>query len=150
MGEAGIFGEDDQVELLGGQLYVVSPVGSEHASCVDRLTRLFDRRAREDALVRIQNPIRLNEVSGPEPDLVLVTPREDGYPSQHPDPDDVFFVEEVPDTSLQFDRDVKLPLYAAGLPEVWLVVWRRTQSMSIEIRRATAAQPMTRTAPTMN
>lgn len=122
MGEAGIFGEDDRVELLDGQIYVMSPIGSEHASCVDRLTRLFVRRAGDDVIVRIQNPIRLNEASEPEPDLALLHPRDDAYASEHPGPEDTMLVVEVADTSLSFDRDVKLPLYAAaGLPEVWLV-----------------------------
>jgi len=122
MGEAGVFGENDRVELLDGQIYVMSPIGSEHASCVDRLTRLFVHRAGDDTIVRIQNPIRLNEASEPEPDLALLHPRDDAYASEHPGPEDVIIVVEVADTSLQFDRDVKLPLYAAAdLPEVWLV-----------------------------
>jgi Uma2 family endonuclease len=122
MGEAGIVGEDDRVELLDGQIYVMSPIGSEHASCVDRLTRLFVRRAGDDAIVRIQNPIRLDEASEPEPDLALLHPRDDAYASDHPGPADVMLVVEVADTSLQFDRDLKRPLYAAaGVPVVWLV-----------------------------
>jgi hypothetical protein len=122
MGEAGVFGEDDRVELLDGRIYVLSPIGSEHASCVDRLTRLFVRRAGDDAIVRIQNPIRLDEASEPEPDLALLYPRDDAYASEHPGPEDVMLVVEVADTSLQFDRDVKRPLYAAaGVPVLWLV-----------------------------
>jgi Uma2 family endonuclease len=122
MAEAGVFGENDRVELLDGQIYVMSPIGSEHASCVDRLTRLFVRRAGDDAIVRIQNPIRLNEASEPEPDLALLHPRDDAYASEHPGPEDVMIIVEVAETSLEFDRDVKLPLYAtADIPEVWLV-----------------------------
>ena len=122
MGEAGVFGEDDRVELLDGQIYVMSPIGSEHAACVDRLTRLFVLRTGDDAVVRVQNPVRLNEHAEPEPDLALLQPRDDAYASAHPGPESVLLIVEVADTSLAFDRDVKLPLYAAaGIPEVWLV-----------------------------
>jgi Uma2 family endonuclease len=122
MGEAGIFGEDDRVELLDGHIYVMSPIGSEHAACVRRLNRLFQGRAGEQVLVSIQNPVRLGHDSEPEPDLALLHPRDDAYASEHPGPEDVIIVVEVADTSLQFDRDIKLPLYAAAdLPEVWLV-----------------------------
>ncbi|PSQ96353.1 MAG: Uma2 family endonuclease [Bacteroidetes bacterium SW_9_63_38] len=122
MGEAGVFGDDDRVELLDGHIYVMSPIGSEHAACIDRLTRLFVPRAAENAIVRVQNPIRLETDSEPEPDLALVTPGDGAYVSQHPGPADTLLVIEVADTSLAFDRDVKLPVYAdADLPEVWLV-----------------------------
>lgn len=122
MGEAGVFGDDDRVELLDGHIYVTSPIGSEHAACVRRLNRLFQTQAGNEALVSVQNPIRLNEASEPEPDVALLRPHDDGYASEHPGPEDVSMVVEGGDTSLSFDRDVKLPLYAsAGLPEVWLV-----------------------------
>ncbi len=97
-------------------------IGSEHAACVRRLSRFLIRNAEPQALVSAQNPVRLNEASEPEPDLALLRPREDDYASRHPQPDDVFLVVEVADTSLSFDRDVKLPLYAAaGIPEAWIV-----------------------------
>ncbi len=122
MGEAGVFSENDRVELLDGRIYVMSPIGSEHASCVDRLTRLFVLRTGNDAVVRVQNPVRLADDSEPEPDLALLEPREDAYASEHPAPASVLLIVEVADTSLAFDRDVKLPLYAeAGIPEVWIV-----------------------------
>ena len=122
MGEAGVFGEDDQVELLDGRIYTMSPIGSEHAACVRRLTRLFVQGAGAEALVSTQNPVRLNEASEPEPDVSLLSPREDDYAAHHPRPNEVLLVVEVADTSLSFDRDVKLPLYAtAGIPELWIV-----------------------------
>jgi len=122
MGEAGVFDENDRVELLDGHIYAMSPIGSEHASCVDRLTRLFVLRAGNDAIVRVQNPVRLADDSEPEPDLALLAPRDDAYAAEHPGPEAVMLVVEVADTSLAFDREVKLPLYAdAGIPEVWLV-----------------------------
>lgn len=128
MGEAGILHEDDRVELLDGQLYVMSPIGSEHAACVRRLDRLFQQRAEPQALVSVQNPIRLDRTSEPEPDLALLTPREDNYASRHPRPDDVLLVVEIADTSLAFDQDTKLSLYArAGIPEYWVVALEDSQ-----------------------
>ena len=122
MGEAGVFGENDRVELLDGHIYVMSPIGSEHAACVDRLTKLFVLHADENAIVRVQSPVRLSEASEPEPDLALLAPREDNYAARHPRPDDVLLVVEVADTSLPFDREVKRSLYAqAGISELWIV-----------------------------
>lgn len=122
MGEAGVFGEDDRVELLDGHIYALSPIGSEHAACVRRLSRLFQRDVESHAIVSTQNPVRLNEASEPDPDLALLSPRDDDYAARHPRPDDVMLVVEVADTSATFDRDVKRPLYArAGIPELWIV-----------------------------
>jgi Uma2 family endonuclease len=122
MADAGIFDEDSRVQLLDGQIYSMAPIGSRHAACVRRLTHLFVERAGTEATVSIQNPVRLDAASEPEPDLALVRPRADDYAGHHPTPDDVVLLVEVADTSLGFDRDVKLPLYArAGIPEVWIV-----------------------------
>jgi Uma2 family endonuclease len=76
----------------------------------------------ERAIVRIQNPIRLNNLSEPEPDMSLLAPRPDFYTASHPGPQDVLLVVEVADTSVGFDRDTKIPLYGrAGIREAWLV-----------------------------
>jgi Uma2 family endonuclease len=122
MAEAGILGEDDRVELLDGEIVQMSPIGSRHAACVARLNRKFTRALGERAIVQVQNPLRLSQRSEPQPDLCLLRPRPDYYAGAHPGPGDALLVVEVADTSLEFDRDVKLPLYArAGVPEVWLV-----------------------------
>ena len=77
------------------------------------------------AIVSIQNPVRFDEHSEPQPDVALLRPRDDFYADAHPTPSDVLFVAEVADTSEDYDRDVKLPLYAqAGIPEVWIVCLR--------------------------
>ncbi len=58
----------------------------------------------------------------PRPDIAILHPRDDFYTHGHPMPADVFFLIEVSDTTLSYDRKVKLPLYArAGIPEVWIV-----------------------------
>ena len=122
MAQAGILTEDDRVELIEGEIIKMTPVGSRHAACVDRLTHLFSARVLGRAIVRVQNPIRLSERSEPQPDLALLRFRPDFYASSHPGPQDVFLVVEVAETSVDLDREIKLPLYArSGIAEAWLV-----------------------------
>ena len=122
LAEVGVLGEDDRVELLDGQIVEMTPIGPEHAGCVDALTRLLSRLVGDAGVVRVQNPLVLGSRWEPQPDLALLRPRADGYRAAHPGPGDVLLVIEVADTSLESDRDVKLPLYAAaGIPEAWLV-----------------------------
>ncbi|GIX47743.1 MAG: hypothetical protein KatS3mg131_1954 [Candidatus Tectimicrobiota bacterium] len=122
MAEAGILGEDDRVELIEGELVAMSPIGSRHATCVRRLNALLSRGAGERAIVDVQNPVRLGEHSEPQPDLALLKPRADFYAAEHPGPEDLLLVVEVAETSAEYDREVKVPLYARfGVPEVWLV-----------------------------
>lgn len=122
MGTAGILSTHDRVELIGGQVVRMSPIGIRHASCVDRLTALFAARLGKRAIVRVQNPIVLSRMTEPQPDLALLRPREDFYAERHPHPADVLLVVEVTDSSRAYDREVKLPLYArAGIPEAWVI-----------------------------
>jgi Uma2 family endonuclease len=122
MGRAGILTEDDRVELIEGEIVQMSPIGSRHAACVDRLTGLLARGAGDRAIVRVQNPIRIGKDSEPQPDLTLLRPRSDFYAAGHPTPKDVLLLIEVVASSEDYDRDVKLPVYArAGIAEVWLV-----------------------------
>ena len=122
MGEVGIFSEDDRVELLDGEILEMTPIGSRHAACVDRLNRILTSQLRTTAIVRIQNPIRLNDRSEPQPDIAVLQPRADFYEQAHPGPPDVLLLIEVIDSSSELDQRVKLPLYAkAGMREVWLV-----------------------------
>ena len=73
-------------------------------------------------MVTVQNPLRVGARSEPVPDLLLLKPRSDFYRERHPMPEDVLLLVEVSDTTLSYDRDVKLPLYAqSGVPEVWIV-----------------------------
>ncbi|MGH9154510.1 MAG: Uma2 family endonuclease [Acidimicrobiales bacterium] len=123
MAESGVLGPDDRVELIEGEIVEMSPIGSRQAACVGRLTRVFSRGLHETrAIVWVQNPVRLDQHSEPEPDLALLRPRPDYYADSHPGPGDVLLLVEVCDTTWAFDHGVKLPLYAAaGIPEVWLV-----------------------------
>jgi len=121
MAEAGILNEDDRVELLEGEVVKMTPIGSQHAACVARLTKLLTQEE-EVGIVWVQNPIRLGESSEPEPDVALLQPREDYYAASHPQAADVLLLIEVADTSAELDRMVKRPLYAQhGIAEVWLI-----------------------------
>jgi Uma2 family endonuclease len=120
MGEAGILHEDDRVELIEGELVEMTAIGTRHFSCVNRLNRLLVMHVGDDAIVSVQNPVRLNEYNEPQPDLTVIRPRD--YLESLPKPEDVLLLIEVSDTTLAYDRGVKLPLYArAGIREVWIV-----------------------------
>lgn len=122
LGEMGILREDDRVELIDGQVVEMTPIGPAHGSCVNRLNTLFAPLAGREATLSVQNPLVLDEHHEPQPDFAVLRHRDDGYRSRHPGPADVLLVIEVADTSLAYDRDVKIPLYArAGIPEAWLV-----------------------------
>jgi Uma2 family endonuclease len=122
MAEAGILGPDERVELLDGEIIVMAAMGSRHAMSVASLSEWFMLRLAGRALVRCQLPVRLSTGAEPELDLALVRSRVDRYATGHPGPDDVLLVVEVPATSIGFDRDRTLPIYAcAGIAEAWLV-----------------------------
>lgn len=126
MAEAGILGEDDRVELIEGEILEMSPIGRLHASTVDRLNRLFNRAVGDAAIVRVQNPIVVNDYNEPQPDLTLLRPRTDFYAAGHPTPEAILLAIEVADTTVAFDRRVKAPLYARnGMPELWLIDLKR-------------------------
>ena len=122
MGDAGIFREDDRVELIHGDVQEMTPIGPTHAGVVDDLNELLVTRLAGKARVRIQNPIRLGLHDEPQPDLVVAQLRADHYTGRHPEGSEVLLVVEVADSSLRYDREAKQPLYAAaGIPESWLV-----------------------------
>jgi Uma2 family endonuclease len=120
MGEAGILHEDDRVELIEGEIVEMAAIGTRHFTCVNGLNRLLVRGVGDEAIVSVQNPVRLDEHTEPQPDLTVLRVRD--YRESLPMPEDVLFLIEVSDTTLCYDRGVKLPLYArAGIREVWIV-----------------------------
>ena len=138
MGQTGILGEDDRLELLEGEILEMAPIGSRHQATVDRLNAIFSRRSADMATVRVQGPVRLGENSEPQPDITILRWRADFYASAHPGPYDVLLLVEVSDTSTDYDREVKLPLYARyGIAEVWLVV---LETETIEVYRGPTGQ----------
>jgi Uma2 family endonuclease len=120
MGEAGIFAEDDRMELVEGEIVEMTPIGWRHVESVNALTGvLADLRGSGRFVVSVQNPLVLGEHGEHYPDLVLYR---EGVRGRVPEARDALVVVEVADTSLSYDRNVKLPLYArAGVPEAWLV-----------------------------
>lgn len=122
MAEAGVFTPDDRVELIEGEILTMTPIGTRHAACVRRLVAFLHQRAGDLAQISVQSPIRLNDFSEPQPDIALLKPRDDFYSSAHPTPADVLVIIEVSDTSVEFDRGIKLPLFArAAIPQVVVV-----------------------------
>ena len=123
MGKAGILGHQERVELLEGEIIVMSPIGNRHFTGVLWLTDIFSTSGRlaGRAGVIIQNPVVASPISEPEPDLMLLALREDRYAFGKPRPQDVLLLIEVADSSLHYDLNVKLPHYAeVGIPEVWI------------------------------
>jgi Uma2 family endonuclease len=120
MVEAGVFAEDDRLELIRGEIVEMTPIGDRHSLCV-MLTGDLLADLRPRGIVSSQNPVRLpGQESIPQPDVVLLRRRPD-FRSRPPHAADVLLVVEVSDTSLAYDRDVKIPLYAdAGILETWL------------------------------
>ena len=122
MGEVGILTERDRVELIEGELIAMSPIGSEHAGAVNALNRRLVQVVGERGIVAVQNPVRLDDLSEPQPDFAVLKPRPDDYRKATPRPDEVLLVIEVADSSLSYDRGVKRSLYARhGIPEFWIV-----------------------------
>ncbi len=122
MGEAGIFGPEERVELLDGEIYVMPPIGVSHAGLVTRLSAMIYDVIGRRAILTIQQPIRLADYSEPQPDLCVLRLRADSYFRAPATPEDVLLLIEVSDSSLRFDRTVKNPLYsAASVCEVWIV-----------------------------
>jgi Uma2 family endonuclease len=146
MAEAGILNEDSAVELIEGEIVLMSPIGGTHIACVSRLTQLLSRTIGDDLFVSVQNPIRIDQHSEPQPDLAILSRLPSG--KEPPSPSDVKFVIEVADSSLRRDREVNIPLYSqAGIPEVWLVdlnsrtVYRYVEPRTGTYRRVELFQP---------
>jgi Uma2 family endonuclease len=122
MRETGILTEDDRVELIDGEIYVMSPLGPRHVALLIRLNKLLVRAVQDDAVISPQNSIQLDDYTEPQPDLAVLHPQEDDYEQQLPRPDDIFFLIEIADTTAEYDREVKLPRYAASrIAEVWVI-----------------------------
>ena len=127
MADAGILCEDERVELLDGEIIIMPPIGKPHEDGTTRLGSDLTYSLYERAWVRVQNSVRLDDYGLPEPDIAVVRLRDD-YHRRRPTPEDVLLLIEVADTSLEFDRDVKLARYAAaGIPEVWIANLRARQ-----------------------
>ena len=122
MGEAGIFDENDRVELLEGEIVEMTPIESRHVGCVMRIQKRLHDKVSDELRVSVQNPLQLGEHSEPDPDIVLLRGRSDDYLESLPRAQDALVVIEVAESSVESDREAKIPLYArAEIPAVWLV-----------------------------
>jgi Uma2 family endonuclease len=122
MAEAGVFGPDERIELIEGEIVLRPSANPPHAGTVNRLNRLFTRLLGDRVVVAVQNPTRLPPRSMPVPDVCVLRDRDDFYATSHPEATDVLLLIEVADTTLRFDRTKKIPMYARrGIREAWLV-----------------------------
>ncbi len=133
MAESGVLPAGARVELLDGQILDMSPIGPFHGGVTNFLNQTFATEARGRWLVSVQNPVRLDDHSEPQPDLLLLRPAADFYRRRHPQPEDVLLLVEVSDTTIGTDQEEKLPAYGrAGIPEVWLV---NLNDLTVEVYR---------------
>ena len=132
MGKTGFLHPESRLELIEGELFEMAPIGSFHAGTVSILTRLLMQAVANSAIVNIQSPVVLSDCSEPQPDILLLRPRTDYYLHKNPHAQDVLLLVEVSDSTVQFDRKTKVPLYARhGVPEVWLVVGPKRRHIEI-------------------
>lgn len=128
MAEAGIIQPDERVELIEGSIFRMSPKGTGHSAATTLAARFFIENLGNRAVVRIQEPVLLDEHSEPEPDIVLAIPGEKNYAHHHPTPGEILLVMEISDTTLHYDRTVKARLYAqAGIPQYCLLNLNRRE-----------------------
>ncbi|MBN3878943.1 MULTISPECIES: Uma2 family endonuclease [unclassified Nostoc] len=121
LAELGFFEENDRVELIKGEIIQMAAKGTPHSVCSTRLYRELFKLVLEEAILRGQEPIIIPNDSEPEPDLVIVRNRPDDYLEAHPSPSDVLLVIEISNSTLKYDQDVKLSVYAeAGISDYWI------------------------------
>lgn len=120
--DAGVFIGNSNYELIEGEIVKKMVVGNYHISCVNRLNMFFAVKLAGKAIVSVQNPVILDDLSEPEPDVTIFRYREDFYASAKATAADVLLLIEVSDSTVNYDRTKKVRLYAeAGVAEVWLV-----------------------------
>jgi Uma2 family endonuclease len=122
MSEVGMFAKEHRLELIKGEIVKMSPIGRKHCACIAKLQKKFEQILGERIIVWTQNSIHLNSESEPQPDLALLKLRADFYAERLPRPEDILLIIEVADSTISYDRDVKMPLYAEfGITEAWLI-----------------------------
>jgi Uma2 family endonuclease len=122
MGDAGILPPEDRIELIDGDLIEMAPIGSQHAWTVIEINRIISKLVGDSAVIAVQSPIKLSKYDEPQPDIMLLRLKVEGYRNALPVADDALLIIEVSDSSLDYDRNKKLPLYARhGVEETWIV-----------------------------
>jgi len=121
MVDAGILREGERVELIRGEVMRMSPINPPHNGTIHRANQALGRIVGDRAIVGVQGSIRLDEYDEPQPDLYLLRPKNDFYTSRHAGPADILLIIEVADSSIEYDRTIKMRLYAeTGVPEYWI------------------------------
>ncbi|MEH1968050.1 Uma2 family endonuclease [Nostoc sp.] len=121
LAELGFFEENDRVELIKGEIIQMAAKGTPHSVCETRLERELYKLVGDRATLRGQQPITLSYNSEPEPDRVIAKNRHDDYLANHPSPSDILLLIEIADSSLKYDQEEKLPIYAeAGISDYWI------------------------------
>lgn len=116
MAQSGIIRPEERVELIEGRILKMSPKGPQHSASTTSADDVFRERLGNRAIVRIQEPVHIDDRSEPEPDVVLARPLKNKYSDHHPVPDEILLILEIADTSLRYDREVKSLLFAqAGI-----------------------------------
>jgi len=122
MAEIGILKEDERVELIGGEIFKMPPIGLRDDDCLNTIVELFFLHFMRRGIIQVKNSIQLNNENELQPDLALLQQRDDFYEEKIPQPKDTFLLIEVADSSIIYDREIKIPLYAEnGISEVWLI-----------------------------
>jgi Uma2 family endonuclease len=121
LAELGFFNEDSRVELIRGEIIQMIAKGTPHSVCGTRLNREITKLIGGRATARTQEPLQLPPNSAPEPDYAIVQNRADDYLASHPDPEDVMVVIEISDSSLDYDQEIKLKIYAeSSIQNYWI------------------------------
>jgi Uma2 family endonuclease len=122
LAETGILTEDQRVELIEGEIVDMSPIGSHHAGSVKRIVGFLRERLGREVVLSVQDPVHLDDDLEPQPDVMLLRPRDDYYSASHPTSTEVLLLIEVADSSTAYDRTEKADLYAEhGVSEYWMV-----------------------------
>ena len=121
LAELGFFEENDRVELIKGEIIQIAAKGTAHSVCETRLERELYKLVGDRATLRGQQPITLSNNCEPEPNRVIAKNKDDDYLANHPSPSDILLLIEIADSSLKYNQEEKLPIYAeAGISDYWI------------------------------
>ncbi len=137
LGEVGILRPDDRVELIDGDIVLMAPIGTRHASCVNRVAMIFaELFAKKIISLSVQNPVHIDGYSDLQPDVVVAKPDQYGYDDRHPESEDVLLLIEVADTTIRRDREKALIYSRAGIVELWII---NLEAQLVEVYRDPSA-----------